>query len=297
MSSTVAVLGVGAVGAAVAARVASTGTHVICVCRETSAAAIRAGGIESETPGGVIRARPDVTELLREPVALLVVAVKAHALDEALGRVEPSAVADGVVVPLLNGLEHPQAIRHALGARVAPATIARFSGESTAPGRVVERSGTPLVTAASRDLSPDVVEEALRPLAEAGIDVALGDDERGVLWEKTARLAPLAAATAASRRTVGELRVDAEWRQRLESAIAEAVAVAAADGVRLETADQWAIIDAMPAAASTSTALDIARGRPSELDAIAGSVLRAADRVGVPCPTLAALVAEAEEAA
>ncbi len=67
------------------------------------------------------------------------VAVKAPALEEALGRVEPSAVADGVVVPLLNGLEHPEVIRQALGARVAPGTIARFSGEATAPGRVVER--------------------------------------------------------------------------------------------------------------------------------------------------------------
>jgi len=294
VSRSVAVLGVGAVGGALAARLASAGVRVTCVCAPGTAAAIREGGLEVETPEGVLRARPEVAESLREAVSLLVVAVKAPSLEEALLRIEPQAVADGVVVPLLNGLEHPAAVRARVGPRVAPGTIARFSGELTGPGRVLERSGVPLVTVASGDLGRGAVEEALRPLADSGVEVVVAGDERAVLWEKVARLGPLAAATVASGLAVGPLRADPGWRARLADAIDEAVAIAAADGVALHAADEWAIIDAMPPDATTSAALDVARGRPSELDAIAGSVLRAAERHGLRCPGLAALVERAE---
>ena len=94
----------------------------------------------------------------------------------------------------------------------------------------------------------------------------------------------LAAATVASGLTVGALRADAAWRDRLREALDEACAVAAADGVRLDPAAQWAIIDALPAELTTSTARDARAGRPTELDAITGSVVRAGDRLGVADP-------------
>lgn len=291
--SAVAVLGVGAVGAAVAARVAGTGQRVVCVARPQTAAAIREQGLELETPLCTIRAQPEAVERLEEPVSLLVVAVKATALAEALERIEVFAVADGVVLPLLNGLEHPDVIRRRLGPRVAPSAISRFSAELTAPGRVLQRSrGVPIITAAPGDLTRNTLGTALGPLREAGFDVSIEDDERAVLWGKAARLAVLAAATSATGRSVGALRDDPAWRAMLDAALVEACAAAAADGVALHAADQWAIIDVMPHEATTSTALDVRLGRASELDAIAGSVLRAARRVGVPTPVLAGLVVE-----
>jgi 2-dehydropantoate 2-reductase len=290
----VAVLGVGAVGTAVAARVSASGGRVICVARPGTARALCERGLEVETPDGSIRAHPEVVEELSRRVSLLVVAVKATALAEALERIEVFAVAEGVVLSLENGLEHPATIRRRLGPRVAPGTISYFSGERLATGRTRERTRTPLVTAATGDHQRVAVERALRPLADAGIDVVVADDEAGVLWEKTARLGPLAAVTAASGLSVGALRADPSWRARLAAALTEARAVAAADGVELDPAEQWAIIDGMPPEATTSTALDVAAGRPSELDAIAGSVLRAAHRHRLACPTLAALVAEVD---
>jgi len=76
-------------------------------------------------------------------------------------------------------------------------------------------------------------------------------------------------------------------------ALGEACAVAAGDGVRLDAAAQWAIIEAMPADLTTSAARDAASGRPTELDAITGSVVRAGARHGVPTPALASLLEEA----
>ena len=58
----------------------------------------------------------------------------------------------------------------------------------------------------------------------------VGQNEKRVLWHKLARIGPLAAATAASGRTVGELRNDPAWRPRLDASISEACAVAEADG-------------------------------------------------------------------
>jgi 2-dehydropantoate 2-reductase len=115
------------------------------------------------------------------------------------------------------------------------------------------------------------------------------------LWEKVVRLAPLAAATALTQRPVGDLRDDPEWRRRLEDGIAEACAVAAAEGVDVDPAAQWKIVESLPAELTTSTARDLAAGRPSELDAITGAVVRAGLSVGVPTPILDRLLEAAEE--
>ncbi len=76
---------------------------------------------------------------------------------------------------------------------------------------------------------------------------------------------------------------------KLEGAINETCAVAEADGVSLRPAAQWTIIDQMADETTTSAARDVIAGRRSELDAIVGGVLRAADRLDVPCPMLTEL--------
>ena len=150
-----------------------------------------------------------------------------------------------------------------------------------------------MLTIASETLPRADVEHAAELLRRARLDVRVGQNEKRVLWHKLARIAPLAAATSASGRTVGELRGDREWRPRLDKAIGEACAVAEADGVSLRPASQWAIIDEMADETTTSAARDVVAGRRSELDAILGGVLRSAERYGVPCPTLTELAVAA----
>ena len=130
-------------------------------------------------------------------------------------------------------------------------------------------------------------------LRRARIDVRVGQNEKRVLWHKLARIAPLAAATSVTRSHGRRAPRRPEWRPRLDSAIAEACAVADADGVSLRPSAQWAIIDEMADETTTSAARDVAAGRRSELDAILGGVLRAAERLDVPCPTLTELAVAA----
>ncbi len=249
--------------------------------------------------------RPEATTRLATPVSLLVVAVKAHQLGAALDRIAPAALDGAMVLPLQNGLEHVEVIRAWLTdasdtvsqetPAVAAGSIGRVTAASPEPGVIVQASHTgATIRAASRDMAAAELVERLAPLAVPGIEVVTGDDEGEVLWEKAARLAVLAAATVASGLPVGALRDDDAWRARLEAGLHEACAVAAADGVVVDPAGQWAIIEAMPADLTTSAARDGAAGRPTELDAIAGSVVRAGRRLGVPTPELAALLADAE---
>ena len=273
--ATVAVLGPGAVGGALAVRLALAGEQVVCVARHETAEVIAREGLALEHAGSVLRARPRAVEELDEQVDLLLVTVKASDLAAALGRVrsEPR-----LVLPLLNGLEHMETLR-ARFARVAAATIGRFEAYREETALIVQKSSSAVVTVADGESVP--------MLERASVEVRTGGTEQDVLLEKLARLAPLAALTAATQRTIGELRVD----PRLAVGIEEACAVAAADGAHTSPADQWAIITAMAPDLTTSAARDVAAGRPSELDAIVGGVVRAGRRLGVPTPTLEELLA------
>jgi len=293
VSRTVAVLGPGAVGGSLGVRLANVGMHVICVAHPEAAGLIALAGLVLESPEGTLTARPEVVEHLAKPVDLLLVTVKAPALDDAVARVEPEAVATGVVIPLLNGLEHMETLRARFGDRVVAGSISHFQAYRAGRVQIVEATPSPVITIASETLPRGEVEAAADLLREARIDVRVGQDEKRVLWQKLARIAALAAATSASGRTVGDLRADPEWRPRLDAAIAEACAVAEADGVSLRPAAQWAIIDEMADETTTSAARDVAAGRRSELDAILGSVLRAAEHLDVPTPALNELAAAA----
>jgi 2-dehydropantoate 2-reductase len=293
VNNTAAVLGPGAVGGSLAVRLANAGVSVVCVAHPEAAGLIALAGLVVESPEATLTARVEVVEQLAKPVDLLLVTVKAPALDDAIARIDPSAVERGVVLPLLNGLEHMDVLRARFDGRIAAGSISHFVAYRAGRVQIVEATMSPVITIASESLSRNEVEQAAEMLRRGRVDVRVGQSEKRVLWQKLARIAPLAAVTSVSGRPVGELRNDPEWRAKLDAAIVEACAVADADGVSLRPSSQWAIIDEMADETTTSAARDVAAGRRTELDAIVGSVLRTADRYGVPCPTLTELAVRA----
>jgi 2-dehydropantoate 2-reductase len=286
---TVAVLGPGAVGGVLTFGFMRAGVRVVCIARPDTAAVIRSEGLTLRRGQEVAEARPDVAERLQEPADVLLVTVKAPSLPEALERlVAPVAT----VVPLLNGIEHMELLRHRLPqSAVVAASIGRIEAFLERPGVVVQPTPSVVMTIAS-----EIEPETLELLRRSGTDVRVDGGEAEVLWEKLARQAPVAAATAITQRPIGEVRSDPEWRRRLQEAIAETCRVAAADGVDLSAEAEWEIIAAMPPLLTSSTARDIAAGRPSELDAITGAAVRAGRRLGVAIPELERMLADAEEA-
>ncbi|MGW3628706.1 ketopantoate reductase family protein [Streptomyces sp. NPDC005122] len=292
---TVAVLGPGGVGGLLAALVARAGYRVICLAGNDTAGVLRADGIQVRSGRfGEFTARVEADTELRERVDACLVAVKHTALDAALDRVPARALGEGLLVPLLNGVEHPAALRARYGPdRVAPAVI-RVESTRTAPG-VIEH-GSPF---AEIDLTGDTVaRERLDALAgvltAAGPDVRVQADEAAVLWAKMSFLAPFALLTTRYGVPLGDVRT--LHRTELTALVAETAAVSRASGGPADPAAALARYDAFPPGAKSSMLRDAEAGRPLELDAIGGGLLRAAARHGVPVPVAERLVRELEVA-
>jgi 2-dehydropantoate 2-reductase len=281
-----AVLGAGGVGAFLGAALARTGRDVLLLMREESLA--RYGGVvrvESALLGDFDAELPAAPTLER-PVDVVWVATKATQLADALERVPEAAAADSVVVPLLNGVDHAELLRRRFGPiRVLPASIT-IESERVEPGLVRQLSSF-----ASVMLSPAPRAEDLRAeLVDAGIAAAVGESEASVLWGKLAVLAPIALTTTLRGSALDGVVADPAWRPRLEACIREVAAAARAEGVVVDAEAMIARIESVPPGLRSSMQKDREAGRPTEIDAIGGSVLRAAARYGLDAPETQALV-------
>jgi 2-dehydropantoate 2-reductase len=225
---------------------------------------------------------------LEESVEALVVATKATGLQEALERI---AAPPALVVPLLNGLDHLAVLRERFGEQTVVAGTIRVEADRPEPGKVVHTSPFLRIDMASAYAAARPGMEALAAKLEAaGVPARVEESEPQVLWGKLVRLNALACTTSAFDKLLGEILHTPELRAELVGAIEEGCAVAAAEGASIDVADPLGELGAAHPTLGSSMQRDIAAGRAPELDAIPGSVLRAAARHGVECPTIERLV-------
>ena len=174
----------------------------------------------------------------------------------------------------------------------------RVEADRPEPGVIVHTSPFLLVSIASAhetarphmDALADALEEARVPVK---VELPIGAaSEANVLWSKLVRLNALACTTSAYDKLLGEIRSTPALRADLVGAIEEASAAGRAEGAT--DVDPERALDELERAHATlgsSMQRDIAAGREPELDAIPGSVLRAAARHGIAAPTIERLVA------
>jgi 2-dehydropantoate 2-reductase len=285
----VAVLGAGAVGGLVGALLARTVDGVTLLAGGPTAEALRTRGLSVRSRLlGDVEVAVGVAAELEHPVDACVVAVKAFDLDASLRRIDPDALGAALVVPLLNGVEHVDLLRRRYPrARVVAASI-RVESRRTAPGRIEHSSPFLSMEMAVRPEVDGDVRRLGEHLQRAGVEVHLRDDKAGLLWSKLVFLAPLALLTTHAGAPVGVVRT--ERRDDLVAAVREAANIARAEGAQVDPAATIAAVDAVPATMRSSMQRDAEEGRPLELDAIGGSILRASERSGVPAPVTARLV-------
>jgi 2-dehydropantoate 2-reductase len=287
MSLRIAVLGPGGVGGFVAGALSHASSDVTLIARAPTAAAIAAGGLHVTSPLlGEFDAVLPVVDSMASPVDCLIVATKAVGLDDALDRVATDAPA--LVVPLLNGVEHLATLRARFGSERVVAAVIRIESDRPRPGVIVHAGPGARIDIAGppQPTTEPIVHTLAAELRAAGLEVRLGAPEPDVMWSKLARLCPLALTTTASDRPIGFVRTDPRWRSALTNAITETVAVAVAEGARLDAYDTIAELDAAHRELGSSMQRDVRAGRPPELDAIAGAVLRAGARHRLRCPTV-----------
>ncbi|MGV9351283.1 ketopantoate reductase family protein [Streptomyces spiralis] len=287
---TVAVLGPGGVGGLIGALLARAGHRVICLAGERTVAVLRQDGLHVDSGQyGTFSTAVEADTELREPVDAVFVTVKQTALAEALDRVPAEVVGAAVVVPLLNGLDHLAVLRERFpSARVVAGTI-RVEATRTSPGRIAHTSPF-----ADLELGAPVKEFA-ELLQQAGLGVTVREDENAMLWDKLAFLAAFALLTTRHQADVGTVR--SRHRPELLTVLDEIAAVARAADVPVAAEDLLSFFDRVPETMKSSMQRDAEAGRPLELDAIGGAVLRAGAAHGIATPATARLVAEIAQAA
>jgi 2-dehydropantoate 2-reductase len=287
-----AILGAGGVGGLVGACMAHAGASVTLIVRR-EALERYPKQIRLESAFGNFTVEVAVAAEV-PPVDALWITVKATQLEPALAAFKnPDSVR--AIVPLLNGIDHVALLRSKYGAnRVIPATIAGEM-ERVSPGHFVHRSPFARLNVASagRDLLGSTLDE----LQKIGFACRFIDDEPTLMWGKLVFLAPFALTTTAADKAIGEIMSDGQWRARGEACVREACAVAVAEGAKVDAEKVLAGVAAMPATMRSSMQKDVEQHNAPELDAIAGPILRGAQKHGIEVPATKKLVAGVEQRA
>ncbi len=299
----VAVLGSGAVGGYYGAKLAVAGHRVSFVARGAHLEAIRQRGLEIRSPLGDFiaqgQAEDDSTRI--GPVDLVILAVKAYHNATALPLLPPLVGESTVVLSLQNGVDSMDEIAAVIGQSAVLGGSAYIATALAAPGRIDQTGVHRKIVfgevfdewIAGGELSTRV-ERIRDTLVAADLEIEAAPDARVRLWEKFIYLAPFAGFTGATRLPIGPVWGDPDIRERFLEAVREVELLARATGVAVasDTIERvTAYTDSLPASTRSSLLIDLSQGKPIEVEALQGSVVRRARKVGVATPIMMTLYA------
>lgn len=280
-----AILGVGGVGGTVGTCLAHLGDSVTAVVKPESYASYPEQ-FHLQSSFGTFSA--PVTRAKQVPSCdVLWITVKATQLDPALRAiVKPEAIR--AIVPLLNGIDHLAKLRAKYGQdRVIAATIAGEM-ERLSPGHFVH--STPFLRLSVSSAGRALMSGTLDGLHHIGLECRFVDDEPTLMWSKAVFLAPIALATTAFAQPVGGIMSNPDWKAEWESCVSEVCAIATAEGAKVDPNAVIAGLSKAPSGMRSSMQKDVEHGNPPELDAIAGPIIRSAERLGIEIPATKRLV-------
>lgn len=287
----IAIFGAGGAGGHFGARLARAGEDVVFLARGAHLRAIRESGLAVETPEGEILVRPAAATddpAAAGPVDVVLLGVKTWQVEEAARAMRPMIGADTFVVPLQNGVEAAGQLTSVLGQdRVVGGLAATFSFV-TAPGRIRSIGQVNAVRLGELDRRASARTQRLRlAFDRAGIQGDIPADIHVALWEKFLFVVPFGGVGAVTRAPVGVTRTQPETRRLLERGMREILAVAKARGVPLSEGSvekAMAFLDSLSPDGTSSLQRDLSQGKPSELEAWNGAVVRLGREAGVPTP-------------
>lgn len=292
--ASVAVVGVGAIGAIVAAAVREAGGHELLLC------------VRRSLPSMVVE-RPDGTEIAVDapvvvdpdaasgPVDWVVLAVKAHQTESAAGWLRALCGPATTVAVLQNGIDQVERVGPLAGDAAVLPVVNWCPAEPDGAGRVCQRG--PLRLTVPEGAPGD----AFAALFGAEAEVTVGGDYAREAWRKLCANA-VAGIMAVVGRPAAVYRLD-DVREVSRGLARECAAVARAEGVPLTDEDADAVVDwvaSLPPDSGTSILTDRLANRALEWEARNAIIGRLGRRHGVPTPvsdTVAALLHAASDEA
>lgn len=279
----IAVLGAGAVGCYYGGMLARGGHRVTLIGRPQHVQVFEAQGLRMQTLSFdetvPVHASTDASAITGADLVLL--AVKSTDTASAGAQMRPHLKPGALVLCLQNGVDNAERLRALLPGTDVAAAVVYVATEMAGPGHLRHHGRGELVM----EPSP-ASERVAQALIEAGVPTEVSDNVRGALWAKLILNCAYNALSAVGRIAYGELVQRSGVLDVMRDVVAECRAVAAADGVKLAGDVDLAvrrIAETMPSQFS-STAQDLMRGKPSEIDFLNGFVVRRGDALGVPTP-------------
>ncbi|NKE64693.1 2-dehydropantoate 2-reductase [Ramlibacter sp. RBP-2] len=279
----VAVMGAGAVGCYFGGLLARAGHDVTLIARPGHVEAIRRDGLRMETRTFDERVRVAASA---DPAAVqgadvVLFCVKSTGTETAGDELRPFLGPDALVLCLQNGVDNAERLRTVLPPRQVAAAVVYVATEMAGPGHVKHHGRGELVIEPS-DRSAAVAQA----LAAAGVPTEVSANVRGALWAKLIINCAYNAVSAIAQRPYGDNVASPGIPEVMADVVDECLAVARAEGVQLPGDMHEAVrrlVATMPTQ-SSSTAQDLARGKPTEIDHLNGLVVRRGAAHGIPTP-------------
>src|SRR6266550_5968765 len=289
----IAVVGAGAVGGYFGGMFARAGAPIVFIGRKHFADAVNSKGLVLDTAHGQERIGAEATTDMSavRDCSLILFSVKANDTRETANQLAPFLRPDATVVCLQNGVDNADRVRAAANVIVLPAAV--YVAVSTPePGRVKHLARGDLIIGPPSRRTTKVANVFIR----AGISCRISENIEGELWLKLLRNCALNAISALGHARYGQIARSDDAKKLMEQIVDEVLAVARAAGVVLPGVHdrESGMAAAMELAtqmadAFSSTAQDLNRGQPTEIEALNGYISRRGAQLGIPVPVNHAL--------
>ena len=289
----IAVFGTGGVGGYFGGQLARNGNDVTFIARGAHLAAIRESGLRVESIDGNFIIYPakatDSPETLGK-VDLILLAIKAWQLDNAIQPMKSMVGTNTIILPLLNGMEHMDTLLAVFGEEHVIGGFCRISAFIGGPGVIRHVGVRPYIAYGEWNNSKSEPVQTIHALFTSlnNIMAEIPEDIHAAMWEKFIFISGTSGVGAFTRQTIGEYRANPATRKLLQEALEETTAVARARGVNIakDFVDfTMRRIDTIDPHITASMQKDMMEGRPSELNEQTGAVIRMGKAAGVPTPT------------
>lgn len=285
----VAVYGSGAVGGYFGGRLAFGGSDVQFVARGDNLTVMRERGLDVESVFGDIHLDPAVFGVTDDPASIgpsdiVLFTVKSYDTDAAARRLAPLLHSRTGVISLQNGIDNEERIAAQIGKEHVLGGAAFLFAHRAGPGHIRHTGPARIVFGEMDGRRSDRAKAFLAECERAGIAADITPDVHVALWSKFVFLCAQAGLTAATREPIGVIRETPETAALLRRVMEEVAALGRAEGVALPddlVARQLEFAASLDFHGRSSMYDDMVAGRPMELEALLGEVVRRGLRAGV----------------